>query len=311
MSVLTGLSKMKKFMRKYLSFLPTSVAILSILGILAASALLFADQLKVKQEIGPDQSAGQTMRSVSDLKIKSTPELLEVLGMGDPSFRTQVKIEIGKRFRISVPPEREEIIRSLKMILKTDPKRERRVDAASRLDGFVNFELMPHEREQIAEVFHETIRTDQDPAVVIFAVRALPDFDKGDKAIEALISVLDNKELTKAEPKLHTETFLSLGKVGESAIPFLVESLADFPEPVMIALSFTKSREALQILDESSRSDDAQIRYYAIHALGLWGSTQSISLEERRMIKEALSRALHDADKDVREKAKELNVADR
>lgn len=230
-------------MSKYPSFLPTSlptsVAILSILAILVTSTLLFADQSRVKQEAGPDQSVGQTMRLVNDPRIASTPELLEVLGMRDPSFRTQVKIEIGKRFRVSAPPEQEEIIRSLKMILKTDPKRERRVDAASRLGGFVNFELMPHESEQIAEGFHETIRTDQDPAVVIFAVRALPDFDKSDKATDALLSVLNNKELTKAEPELQTETFLSLGKVGESAVPVLAQFLADFPEPVMIALSLS------------------------------------------------------------------------
>lgn len=314
-SAISDLSKRRKSMRKY-HFLSAFVATLCMLGILISSVSLFA-------EPEPDSRAGseqatETNETVSDyhsvvreirneLGAKSTSVLVESLGTGAHLFRMEVMIEIGKRFDASAPPEREKMIRSLNAILETSPERERRFDAVSRLGGFVNFKPTPGEMEQIAEGLRRAIATDREPGVVLLAVRNLPDFDQSNKGIDALLSVLDNQELLNKEPDLRTMTFLSFGRVGASAIPFLVNFLEDFPEQVLMGLSFTKNSVALEIIEESSRSKDSQVRYHAVHALGLYlyGSIRGVSVEEKRIVKKALLRALHDADKDVRKKAAE------
>jgi hypothetical protein len=236
--------------------------------------------------------------------VASVPELLERLGAGDPDVRAQVCLEIGQRFQTSASAEREAIIRSLNTILGTDPEQQRRADAALCAGVVAQLEPTPDERERMAQGLHRTIATDHDPTVVLFAVRALPDFDQRDQAIEALTAVLSNQTLLKddREGHLRMEVFLALGRLGARAIPTLMNWLHTYPEAVMIALSVTGTPQAFRILEEQARSADPHWRSYAVQALGLLGLTDPPQAM-REEIKQRLRWRHVDSDPDVRRHA--------
>lgn len=275
-------------------------------SMLATGVLIFAAQSRVEQAIALNQSSGPGESPDGDLKNKPTAELIENLGAGAYSARTLLKIELGRRFRDAASAERKKIHRFLIVAVGSASQSEKRADAASRLAGFINLELSVDEKEQISDGLRETIRTTTDPTVALFMVRALPDLDQSEKAISAVLGILDKQELLKKGPELRNQVFFSVGRMGERAVPYLLNSLNKFPEAVMMALAFTKSKQALRILQESARSNDAEFRYHAIHALGLWGSSENIPVGEKYLIQEALTRASRDPDEDVRNKAAEM-----
>jgi hypothetical protein len=236
--------------------------------------------------------------------------LTDLLGEGDYSSRKQTIVKIGKQFAASTSQERRNILSTLRTILEIEPDLRKKTDTIILLGSLAHGSLSRDETQQVEETLYKTIAMEQDATVILFAARALPGLGGQDKSVDALSSILARKELLKQEPKLITVTLLSLGRLGQPAIPLLVNALSDFPEKAMLALAATREQKALQILSGLRKSDNPDYRIHAVNALAFWRASKDIAPEERGILDRELSAATGDKDESVRgtalEKLREL-----
>ncbi len=229
----------------------------------------------------------------------STLELIKAMGTG----LSGVGVEIGRRFREASPKEREEIIISLRDILETHESSKKRLYAVGQLIPVHVHRITAHEKELIVDALFFAIENDNSRLVVHGALEGIPKLDSSQRAFESVQSVLDRD--VSGELGVTTTTFITLGKMGEISVPFLIDSIADYPEEAIAGLAYTNNDRALDHLILLSSDEDPYLRGRAVHALGQFRYHNVVTPENDAMIKKILMKALNDEDNGVRRNAHE------